>query len=109
MLHNPYDVLDLDQNASKKDIQKALPLALAKQRKEKKYSPKDIMQAQKELLDPAKRLAADFLFLDRIRAKRPRKVWAARAAQNQSIKPTRPKPFWPQSTLKQLLRWIKQL
>ncbi|EJF54860.1 hypothetical protein SapgrDRAFT_3215 [Saprospira grandis DSM 2844] len=95
MLHNPYDVLDLDQNASKKDIQKALPLALAKQRKEKKYSPKDIMQAQKELLDPAKRLAADFLFLDRIRAKRPRKFEQPELPKIKTLNQLAQNPFDP--------------
>ena len=42
--------------------------------KEKKYSLQEIAMAAKQLLDPAKRLAADFMFPSKIKAKRPQKL-----------------------------------
>ena len=57
-MKNPYKVLGLQQNASNSDIVKAQIKAL----KTKKYSMKEITEAQATLRKPAQRLAADFTF-----------------------------------------------
>ena len=69
-MNNPYQILNIGQSADKKDIMKAQMIAM----KEKKYSLQEISIAAKQLLDPAKRLAADFRFPARIKAKRPQKI-----------------------------------
>lgn len=69
-MSNPYQILNVSQNADKKEIMKAQMLAM----KEKKYSLQEIALAAKQLLDPAKRLAADFMFPSKIKAKRPQKL-----------------------------------
>jgi len=67
---NPYQILKVTQNANKGDIMKAQMLAM----KEKKHSLQEIQIAVRQLLDPAKRLAADFMFPSKIKAKRPQKI-----------------------------------
>ncbi len=57
-MKNPYKVLELKQDASNSDIVKAQITAL----KSKKYSMKEITEAQVTLRKPAQRLAADFTF-----------------------------------------------
>jgi hypothetical protein len=42
--------------------------------KEKAYSLQEIQVAARQLLDPAKRLAADFMFPTKIKSKRPQVV-----------------------------------
>lgn len=71
-MNNPYVVLGLekDLNADKKTIMKAQMIAM----KEKKYSLPEIATAARQLLDPAKRLAADFMFPSKIKSKRPQKI-----------------------------------
>ena len=69
-MNNPYQILNVSQDADKKEIMKAQMLAM----KEKKYSLQEIATAAKQLLDPAKRLAADFMFPSKIKAKRPQKI-----------------------------------
>ena len=69
-MSNPYQILNVSQDADKKEIMKAQMLAM----KEKKYSLQEIATAAKQLLDPAKRLAADFMFPSKIKAKRPQKI-----------------------------------
>ena len=69
-MRNPYEVLNIMQNADKKDIMRAQMVAM----KEKKHSLQEIQIAVRQLLDPAKRLAADFMFPARIKAKRPQKI-----------------------------------
>ncbi len=69
-MNNPYHILNISQDADKKDIMKAQMLAM----KEKKYTLQEIAIAAKQLLDPAKRLAADFMFPVKIKAKRPQKI-----------------------------------
>lgn len=69
-MSNPYQILNVSQDADKKEIMKAQMLAM----KEKKYSLQEIALAAKQLLDPAKRLAADFMFPSKIKAKRPQKL-----------------------------------
>lgn len=54
---NPYNILGIDRSASKGDIVKSVPLAM----KQKRYPIKVIASAQKVLLDPEKRLIADYL------------------------------------------------
>jgi DnaJ-class molecular chaperone len=65
-MKNPYTILGVSQEAEKSEIMKAQMLAM----KEKKYSLQEIQIAAKQLLDPAKRLAADFMFPAKIKAKR---------------------------------------
>ena len=55
---NPYEVLGVDQNAPKKDIVKAMTLALAR----RKYPTNVIAAARVQLSTPDKRLASDFTF-----------------------------------------------
>lgn len=69
-MSNPYQILNVSQDADKKEIMKAQMLAM----KEKKYSLQEIALAAKQLLDSAKRLAADFMFPSKIKAKRPQKL-----------------------------------
>jgi hypothetical protein len=65
-MKNPYAILGIGQESEKSEIMKAQMLAM----KEKKFSLQEIQIAAKQLLDPAKRLAADFMFPARIKAKR---------------------------------------
>ncbi len=69
-MKNPYQILNVGQDADKKEIQKAQMLAM----KEKKYSMQEIAVASKQLLDPAKRLAADFMYPAKIKSRRPQKI-----------------------------------
>ena len=65
-MKNPYTILGVSQEAEKSEIMKAQMMAM----KEKKYSLQEIQISAKQLLDPAKRLAADFMFPARLKAKR---------------------------------------
>ena len=69
-MSNPYEILKVSQDADKKEIMKAQMSAM----KEKKYSLQEIHFAVRQLLDPAKRLAADFMFPSKIKAKRIQKI-----------------------------------
>ena len=57
-MKNPYKVLGLKQDASNSDIVKSQIKAL----KSKKYTMKEITEAQATFRKPAQRLAADFTF-----------------------------------------------
>ncbi len=65
-MKNPYTILGVSQDVEKAEIMKAQMLAM----KDKKYSLQEIQIAAKQLLDPAKRLAADFMFPAKIKARR---------------------------------------
>ncbi len=65
-MKNPYLVLEVSQDASKAEIMKAQMRAM----KKREYSLQEIQLATKQLLDPAKRLAADFLYPTKIKSKR---------------------------------------
>jgi hypothetical protein len=69
-MSNPYEILNIRQDAAKNEIMKAQMQAM----KEKKYTLQEIAIAVRQLLDPAKRLAADFMFPAKIRAKRIQKI-----------------------------------
>jgi hypothetical protein len=69
-MNNPYEVLEVSQNANKKEIIKGKMIAM----KKRKYSLQDIQMAEKQLLNPSKRLIADFMYPSRIKAKRPRAI-----------------------------------
>ena len=69
-MNNPYQILHLSQNANRKEIMKAQMEAM----KEREYSLQEIGTAVRYLLDPAKRLAADFMFPSKIKSKRPQKI-----------------------------------
>lgn len=57
-MKNPYKILNLSQNANNSEIVKAQIPAL----KSKKYSMKEITEAQSMLRKPSTRLAADFTY-----------------------------------------------
>jgi len=58
---NPYKILNIDHRASKREIISAAALAM----RERKYSGREIAEAQKELLDPISKAAHDFIqFID---------------------------------------------
>ena len=67
---NPYTILGVSQDAEKPEIMKAQMFAM----KKKEFPLQEIAVAAKQLLDPAKRLAADFMFPSKIKAKRIQKV-----------------------------------
>jgi hypothetical protein len=69
-MNNPYQILNVSQDAGKDEIIEAQAVAM----KEKKYSLNEIHSAVRQLLDPAKRLAADFMHPAKIIAKRPQKI-----------------------------------
>ncbi len=63
---NPYIILRVSQDSDKIEIMKAQMLAM----KNKEFQLQVIAIAAKQLLDPAKRLAADFMFPAKIKVKR---------------------------------------
>lgn len=65
-MKNPYTILEVSQDADKSEIMKAQMFAM----KKKEFPLQEIAVAAKQLLDPAKRLAADFMFPAKIKAKR---------------------------------------
>ena len=67
-MNNPYEILGVKQDATKKEIIKGKMIAM----KQRKYSLQDIQLAEKQLLNPAKRLVADFMLPSKIKAKRPK-------------------------------------
>jgi hypothetical protein len=69
-MNNPYKVLNIPQDATKEEIIKGKILAM----KEKRFSLQEIQMAEKQLLTPARRLVADFMFPSKIKAKRPRLI-----------------------------------
>ena len=54
---NPYDILEISPTASNKEITVAFTMAI----KRRKYSPKDIAQARKSLMNSQTRIVADYL------------------------------------------------
>lgn len=69
-MSNPYKILNVSQDAVKNEIMNAQIRAM----KEKKYSLQEIAISVRQLLNPSKRLAADFMFISKIRAKRIQKI-----------------------------------
>lgn len=65
-MENPYEILQIKQDADKASIMKAQFQAM----REKKYSLQDIHIAVRRLLDPTKRLATDYMFPVKIKSKR---------------------------------------
>jgi hypothetical protein len=65
-MKNPYTILDVSQDAEKAEIMKAQMIAM----KKKDYSLQEIAIAARQLLNPAKRLAADFMYPAKIKARR---------------------------------------
>ena len=67
-MKNPYEILGISQNANAKDITKGRLKAMV----ERKHTNQEIANAAQQLMMPAKRLVADFLFPSKIKAKRPK-------------------------------------
>jgi hypothetical protein len=65
-MKNPYMILGVSQDADKEEIIKAQMFAM----QNKEIPLQEIALAVRQLLDPAKRLAADFMFPARIKVKR---------------------------------------
>jgi len=65
-MKNPYTILGISQDANNAEIMKAQMIAM----KKKEFSLHEIALSVKQLLDPAKRLAADFMFPSNIKVKR---------------------------------------
>ena len=65
-MKNPYEVLGVSQNATKSEILKARTTAM----KNRIFRLPDIHMAEKQLLNPIQRLAADFIYPTRIKASR---------------------------------------
>lgn len=63
---NPYVILGVSQDSNKAEIMKSQMSAM----KKKEFPLQVIAIAAKQLLDPAKRLAADFMFPAKIKVKR---------------------------------------
>ena len=63
---NPYTILGVSQDANKAEIKKAKMFAM----KKKEFPLQVIAVAERQLLDPAKRLAADFMFPAKIKVRR---------------------------------------
>ena len=57
-MKNAYSILGISQDATKSDIVKGQVRAM----KEKKYSPREIAIAQKQLASPSQRLGVDFVY-----------------------------------------------
>jgi len=73
-MKNPYEILSVNQNATKEEIQKAFVKAQIENIKTKKYDGKELMEARNQLMTPAKRLVADFLFPSKLKSKRPKPI-----------------------------------
>lgn len=71
-MKNPYEILGLSQNATKEEIQSAFIKAQIENLKTRKYEAKELMEARCQLMTPAKRLVADFLFPSKLKSKRPK-------------------------------------
>jgi hypothetical protein len=59
-MKNAYSILGIQQNATKQDVIRGQILAM----KEKKYPPREIAIAQKQLTSPVQRLGVDFIYLN---------------------------------------------
>lgn len=57
IIPNPYDILDVSPAASTAEITKAFAMAM----KKKRYNPKQIAEARKNLMDSQQRIIADYL------------------------------------------------
>ncbi len=73
-MKNPYEVLSISQDATKEEIQKAFVRAQMENIKTRKYEGRELMEARNQLMIPAKRLVADFLFPAKIKSKRPKPI-----------------------------------
>ena len=78
---NPYTILGVNQDADKAEIMKAQMLAM----KKKEFALQEIAIAAKQLLDPAKRLAADFMFPAKIKVKRIQPIQSTLAHQEINV------------------------
>jgi hypothetical protein len=71
-MKNPYEILGLNQNATKEEVQNAFVQAQIENVKTRKCDGKELMEARSQLMIPSKRLVADFLFPSKIKSKRPK-------------------------------------
>jgi hypothetical protein len=69
-MKNPYEILNISQDATKQEIIAAQKQAML----QRKFPMNEIALATKQLLDAEKRLAADFMYPSKLSAKRPKKI-----------------------------------
>lgn len=86
---NPYTILGVSQDAEKAEIMKAQMLAM----KKKEFPLQEIAIAAKQLLDPAKRLAADFMFPAKIKVKRIQPIQSTLTYQEINVNALNEKAF----------------
>jgi hypothetical protein len=70
-IKSPYRILDVPQDVDVKTLNRHMATTLRSIRSRPDLTATDVMKAVKTLQDPSKRLAADFTFPVRIKAKRP--------------------------------------
>lgn len=73
-MKNPYEILGLNQSATKEEIHNAFVKAQIENIKTRKYDGKELMEARSQLMIPSKRLVADFLFPSKFKSKRPKPI-----------------------------------
>ncbi|MCH8903987.1 MAG: hypothetical protein IIA45_08755 [Bacteroidetes bacterium] len=73
-MKNPYHILKVSQNATNIEIAQAFVMLQKENIKTKEYTAQEIMTAQKQLLNPAKRLVADYLYPSKFKSKRPKRI-----------------------------------
>ncbi len=73
-MDNPYKILGVGRNASKKEIQAAEREKTLENQITKQYTTDFIRKCTKILFEPNKRLAADFLFPAKLKAYRPKPI-----------------------------------
>lgn len=69
-MKNPYKFFNINQDATSQEIQRAAMLKQKEIKKTKEVSSQELMIMKKQLLNPEKRLIADFLFPKKIKGKR---------------------------------------
>jgi hypothetical protein len=69
-MKNPYEILGISQNATKKEIITGKMIAM----KKREFTLQEIQLAEIQLLNPSKRLVADFMYPAKIKAKRPKLI-----------------------------------
>lgn len=73
-MKNPYEVLGVRQDVTAAEINQGFNQAQMKNMKSRQHTAGELMTARQQLLSPARRLAADFVYPSRPRARRPRAI-----------------------------------
>jgi hypothetical protein len=73
-MNNPYKILGIDRNATKKEIKNAELKKMLENQETKLYGSSFLRKCSMILFQPYKRLAADFLFPAKLRSYRPKHI-----------------------------------